>query len=96
MDKIEYKIQEEIVRRALKLAETNEQESSNQIQTQCTIDALQELAGLPRAELEKIADEVRESYTQEKDNFLSIKNQIIITIIIVLAFCLLLKGMGIF
>ena len=96
MSRIEEKIQEEIVRRALKLADLHEQEETSRIHTQSTIESLQELTGLSRNELEKIAEDVRASHTEERDEFLSPKNQIIITIIIVSAFCLFLLGMWIF
>ena len=96
MDKMEEKMQDEIVRRALKLADLHEQEEMSRLQTQSTIESLQELTGLSQAALEKITKDVRASYTEERDEFLSIKNQIIITLIIVLAFCLLLIGMWIF
>ena len=96
MNKMEDKIQEEIVRRALKLADLHEQDVMNRIQTETTVESLQELTGLPRDTLEKIAADVTAAYTEEEDEFLSIKNQIIITIIIIVAFCLFLIGMKIF
>ncbi|CAB1058923.1 hypothetical protein D1BOALGB6SA_3681 [Olavius sp. associated proteobacterium Delta 1] len=72
------KIQREIRRRALDRAELHHQEAADRQYTRYTIDALAEVTGLPRLELETIANEVRaSSYGTGQDGFFSIKNQII-------------------
>ena len=78
--KLEAKIQKEIRRRALELAHLLRQEKQNRQQTEYTLDALQEVTGLPRPDLESIADEVRLSRQMTRDNFFSIKNQMLITL----------------
>jgi len=79
----EEKIQEEIRRRALEQSDSLQRESQKLVHTQDTLDALEEMTGLPRAELEKIAKEVRSSHDQ--DHFFSIKRQILLTLILGLA-----------
>jgi hypothetical protein len=79
----EEEIQEEIRRRALEKAGSLQKENQKLLHTQDTLDALEEVTGLPRAELEKIAKEVRSSHDQ--DHFFSIKRQILLTIILGLA-----------
>ena len=78
--KLEAKIQKEIRRRALERAHLLRQEKQNRQETAYTLDALQEVTGLPRADLESIADQVRLSQQMTHDDFFSIKNQILITL----------------
>ena len=87
-DEREKKIQAEIRRRALEQANLLEHESQNELHTQATLDALQEVTGLPADELEKIASDVRASYPQGKKDIFSIKNQILLVIL----FGLILSG----
>jgi len=82
MDKQEEKIQEEIIRRALERSDFDQEQKLELLQTQSTLDSLHEITGLPHAELDKIAEEVKTSYAQSKEGFFSIKNQILIVIII--------------
>lgn len=70
-------IQREIRRRALDRADLHHQEAADRQYTRYTIDALEEVTGLPRLELETIASEVRASYGTNEDVFFSIRNQII-------------------
>ena len=71
------KIQREIRRRAFDRADLHKQETADRQYTRNTMDALAEVTGLPRLELETIANEVRASYGTGGDVFFSIKNQII-------------------
>ena len=82
MNKKEEKIQEEIIRRVLERSDFREQEKLKQLHTESTLESLHEITGLPREELEKIAEEVRNSYVPEKKDFFSIKNQIFIVAVI--------------
>ena len=81
-DKLEEKIQAEIRRRALARANLLQEESHSRLHAQATLDALQEVTSLPREELEKIARDVRMSVTQDEKGFFSIKNQILLVILI--------------
>ena len=81
-DEREEKIQAEIRRRALEHANLLEQESQSEFSTQATLDALQEITGLPPEELEKIANDVRASYPQGTKDIFSIKNQILLVILL--------------
>jgi hypothetical protein len=78
--KLEAKIQKEIRRRALDRAHLLRQEKQNLQQTKYTLDALEEVTGLPQSDLESIADEVRFSHQMTHDDFFSIKNQILMTL----------------
>ena len=78
--KLEAKIRKEIRKRALERAHLLRQEEQNQQRTKYTLDALQEVTELPRADLESIADQVRLSHQMMRDNFFSIKNQILMTL----------------
>jgi hypothetical protein len=73
------KIQKEIRKRAFERADYWRKEKRNIEKTQHTLDALQEVTGLHRAELESIADSVTLSFRLRRDDFFSIKNQILIT-----------------
>jgi hypothetical protein len=77
--KIETKIQKQIRRRAFKRADILRQERQEAQKTQHTLDALQEVTGLHRPELESIAEEVRLSVQMTRDDFFSVGNQILIT-----------------
>jgi hypothetical protein len=77
--KIETKIQKQIRRRAFKRADILRQERQDAQKTQHTLDALQEVTGLHRPELESIADEVRLCVQMTRDDFFSVRNQILIT-----------------
>ena len=77
--KLEAKIQKQIRQRAFERADILRQEKQNLQKTQHTLDALQEVTGLHRPELESIADAVRLSHQMRKDDFFSIKNQILMT-----------------
>lgn len=69
------KIQKEIRSRAFQRKDFLRQEKEKIQTTQHTLDALQEVIGLPREELESIANEVRYSSTPYERDFFSIKNQ---------------------
>ena len=75
---IESKIHREITRRIIKRAALVQKEKEALSDSQCTLEALQELTGLPAAEIEKIASEVRASFLLKKRDFFSIKNQILL------------------
>ncbi|MGD2187437.1 MAG: hypothetical protein PVI71_15010 [Desulfobacterales bacterium] len=77
--KLEAKIREEIRKHVFEHADKLRQENQNQQKIQYTLDALQELTGLPRSQLESIADEVTLSLQMTSDDFFSIKKQILIT-----------------
>ena len=77
--KLETKIQKEIRKRAFERADNRQQERLNVQKTQHTLDALQEVTGLHRPELESIAAGVKLSYRMTNDNFFSLKNQMLIT-----------------
>ena len=79
-DKLEAMIQKEIRKRALERAHILRQEKQNLQKIGYTLDALQEVTGLPRPDLESIADDVMHSCQMPRDNFFSIKNQILITL----------------
>jgi hypothetical protein len=69
------KIQKEIRRRAFERKDSLRKEQEKMQTTQHTLEALQEVTGLPRAELESIANEVRYSSKPYEKDFFSIKNQ---------------------
>ena len=75
----EARIQKEIRRRAFERADFLQQEKQNRQKTEYTLDALQEVTGLPRAHLESIADEVNRSRQMMQDDLFSIKNQFLMT-----------------
>ena len=77
--KLEAKIRKEIRKRAFECADILRQEKQNLQKTEYTLDALQEVTGLPRPHLESIADDVRLSRQMTRDDFFSIKNQILMT-----------------
>ena len=75
--KLEAKIQKKIRKRTLERAHFLRQEKQNRQRTKYTLDALQEVTGLPRPHLDSIADEVRLSRQMTRDDFFSIKDQIL-------------------
>jgi hypothetical protein len=77
--KLEAKVQREIRKRAFERSDRLQQERQNLQKTQHTLDALQEVTGLPRPQLESIADDVKLSLRVTNDDFFSIKNQILMT-----------------
>ena len=72
---IEEKMLKEIRRRAFVRYDQRCREERNLEGTRHTLDALQELTGLPRRELETIAANVRTFYEPEERDFFSVKNQ---------------------
>ena len=62
----EDEIQNEIRRRILKEAQTREGTQNAQDATQATLDALEQMVPLSREEMERIADEVRAEYQNQK------------------------------
>jgi hypothetical protein len=78
--RLEARIQKQIRKRAFKRADILRQERQFAQKTQHTLDALQEVTGLHRPELESIAEEVRLSIQVTGDDFFCIKNQILMTI----------------
>jgi hypothetical protein len=77
--KLEVTIQKQIRRRAFKRADILRQERQGAQKTQHTLDALQEVTGLHRSALESIAAEVRLCVQMTRDDFFSVRNQILIT-----------------
>ena len=70
-------IQKEIRRRAFLRSDALLMENEYLQATKNTLDALQDVTGLPRAELESIANEVAYSYQGYDADFFSIKNQLV-------------------
>jgi len=75
--KLEATIQNEIRKRAFERADTLWHEKQSLQKTEYTLDALQDVTGLPRPDLESIAEDVRLSRQMTRDDFFSIKNQIL-------------------
>ncbi len=69
------KIQQEIRRRAFQRFDFLRDEKLKVQHTEHTLDALQQVTGLPRMELETIAEEVRCSFEVYEEKFFSVKNQ---------------------
>ena len=92
--KLEAKVRKEIRKRALERADIMRWERQNLQKTQHTLDALQEVTGLPQPELEAISNEVLLSFKVSRDEFFSIRNQILVAfgvsgfVTILGAFCL--------
>lgn len=74
----EEKILEEIRRQTFIRANEYVREEEAKQDTRYTLDALQELTGLPRHELENIAATVGTVYEPEEDSFFSVKNQFLV------------------
>lgn len=68
-------IQQEIRRRAFERFDYLQEEKVNLQNSRHTLDALQEITGLPRGELETIAEEVRCSFEAYDEKFFSVRNQ---------------------
>ena len=64
--RIDEKINEEIIRRALALEDERDALESRQIQAQATIETLEELTDLSRDEIEAIARDVRQSFAAQR------------------------------
>ena len=73
----EEKVLEEIRRQAIIRADQRRREAELTRATRYTLDALQELTGLPRQELEAIAADVKACNHQAPGEFFSIKNQLL-------------------
>ena len=80
------KIQQEIVKRTLEKSISQQHRRQEKLDTQDILDALEELTGLSRADLDKIAIEVKQSYAHAQDSFLSIKSQLILGSVLMLTF----------
>jgi len=80
------RIHKEIRRRALERARLLARNEQKMFHTKHTLDALEEVTGLPRADLERIADEVNGTYFPEDEGAFSIKNQLIFALILGFAF----------
>jgi len=74
------KIQQEIRRRAFQRNDLLRKKMANMQNTTHTLDALQDVTGLPRKELETIAEEVRCSFEAYEEKFFSVKNQMAIVL----------------
>ena len=75
--KLEAKILREIRRRALERSDRLQQKTQKWQAIQHTLDALHQVTGLPRHELEVIADEASLSFEVSREEFFSVKNQIL-------------------
>ncbi len=64
-DKLEKRIQNEITRRVLEKYESLQEEHERHLDTDATIEALEDITSIPRKELDKIAHEVRSLYLKE-------------------------------
>lgn len=73
------RIQREIRRRAFERMDILEQQTACAQATRDTIDALEQVTGLPRLDLEKMAGEVSASFAADDDEFFSINDQLIIS-----------------
>ena len=73
------RIQREIRRRAFNRMDLLARQKADALHTRHTIDALEQVTGLARAELESIAGEVSPLFAADGDNFFSIKDQLIIS-----------------
>jgi hypothetical protein len=70
-------IQKEIRRRAFLRSDALLVENEYLQATKNTLDALEDVTGLPRTELESIANEVRYTFEPYNSDFFSIKNQLV-------------------
>lgn len=77
---MEAKIRQEIARRAFEKAKMDRHKA----ETRFTLDALEEMTGLPRTELEAIEKAVRADPPREADTFFSLKHQLIIAGVVLL------------
>lgn len=69
------KILKMIRTQAVMRAELHRREESSRQDLRLTLEALQELTGLPRPELEAIAANVTAAYEPQERDFFSVKNQ---------------------
>jgi hypothetical protein len=76
--KLEEKIRKEIRKHAFERSDRLWQEKQHLQSTKHTLDALHEVTGLPRPELEAISNEVLLSFKVSRDEFFSIRNQILV------------------
>ena len=74
---LEAQIRKEIRKRALEQSDRLRQKKQKWQDIQHTLDALHEVTGLPRHELEVIANEARLSFETGREEFFSIKKQIL-------------------
>jgi hypothetical protein len=91
---IESKMQSEIKRRVIARSASVQKEKDTLLDTQYTLEALHELTGLPLAEIEKIAKEVRESFSPDNDDIFSIRNQFL-SVALLVSIIILLLGLTI-
>ena len=70
-------MQKEIRKRAFLRFDALLQENEYLQATNHTLDALEDVTGLPRTELETLASEVRYAFTPYDTDFFSIKNQLL-------------------
>ncbi len=70
-------MQNEIRRRAFLRSDAHLKEQQSRQATRYTLDALEDVTGLPRRELETIADEVSYSFKSYDTDFFSIKIQLV-------------------
>ena len=87
---IESKIQSEIKRRVIEQAVSVQKEKDTLLDTQYTLEALHELTGLPLSEIERIAKEVRASFSPDGEDTFSIRNQVLVAVLLLLIIFLLL------
>jgi hypothetical protein len=76
----EKKLQNEIRKRAFARRDRLRHEKHGRQCIQHTLDALHQVTALPRSELEAIVDEVKFSLEVSREEFFSIKNQILVTL----------------
>ena len=69
------RIQQEIRRRAFERFDLLQEKKVNLQNSRHTLDALQQVTGLPRGELETIAEEVSSSFEAYEEGFFSVGNQ---------------------
>jgi hypothetical protein len=76
-DEIEEKIEQEIVRRALKRSYLRKKEKEKRLYAKDVLDVLEEMTDLPGDELLEIAEEVKTAYADDGEGFFSIRYQLI-------------------
>ena len=76
--KIEERIQRKIRKRAFEHLDRLEQRRRTSAASRHTLEALAQVTGLPRPELQAITREVNLSLEMEREAFFSIKNQILL------------------
>ena len=76
----EKKLHNEIRKRAFERRDRLQHEERRRQCIQHTLDALHQVTALPRSELEAIVDEVNFSLEVRREEFFSIKNQILVTL----------------